>query len=297
MRRSVSLCHPVFASWMFAVLAACTPIAGDVLAANSDPVPKSLRVGQDTYAYLKQGKGPALVIVHGVGGHKEDWKGVMSALSKAHTVYAVDMLGFGGSSREAVDLSIPRQAAAIKALLDNEKVKKADLIGNSVGGWVAATFASQYPTSVNKLVLVDPAGFEAMFKGESPVNLFPDDVGQMKKLLSFVIHSDFAQTDEFAQKASGAFQASGEKTIEPRFFPALAGSPKLEDVMPKIKAQTLVVWCKEDKLFPVALAPYITGLTPGAKSTIIDNASHFPQIDQPKKFIEIVRVFFNGTLI
>ncbi|MFK5143405.1 alpha/beta fold hydrolase, partial [Klebsiella pneumoniae] len=62
--------------------------------------------------------------------------------------------------------------------------------------------------------------------------------------------------------------------------------------MPQIKAQTLVVWGKEDKLFPVALAPYITGLVPGAISTIIEKASHFPQVDQPNALIAAVQSFF-----
>lgn len=246
-----------------------------------------------TYAYLKSGSGPALVIVHGVGGHKEDWEGVMTAFAATRTVYAVDMLGFGGSSRDAADLSMPGQARAIKALLDNEGAKQADLIGNSVGGWVTATFAATYPEMVRKLVVVDPAGFKAMFDGEPPVNLFPDDVGQMKKLLSYVLHSSFAQTDQFAADAFAKFQAGGEKAIVPRLFPALVGSPKLEEVCPKIKAPTLVIWGKEDKLFPVALAPYITGLIPGATPAIIDNASHFPQVDQPEAFTASAKTFLD----
>jgi pimeloyl-ACP methyl ester carboxylesterase len=260
---------------------------------ESDMIPESLSVqfGGSTFAYLKAGIGPALVIVHGVGGHKEDWQGVMAAFAPDYTVYAVDMLGFGSSSRDAKDLSIPAQAAAIKALLDQDKVTKVDLIGNSVGGWVTATFSANYPDMVSKLVVADPAGFEAMFKGEPPVNLFPNDVGQMKQLLQFVLHSDFAHTDEFAAKAFADFTASGEKAIEPKLFPALVASPKLEKVMPKIKAPTLVIWGKEDKLFPVALAPYITGLTPGATSSIIEKASHFPQIDQPEAFVSAVSAF------
>lgn len=213
------------------------------------------------------------------------------ALADKRTVFAVDMLGFGASSRDFADLSIPAQARAIKALLEKQNVPRADVIGNSVGGWVAATFAATYPSMVGKLVVVDPAGFAKMFEGEPPVNLFPDDVGQMKKLLSFVLHSDFAHTDAFAAEAFSKFQASGEKAIVPRLYPALLGSQKLEEVMPKITAPTLVVWGKEDKLFPVALAPYITSLIPGARSVVIENASHFPQVDQPDTFESVARDF------
>ena len=104
----------------------------------------------------------------------------------------------------------------------------------------------------------------------------------MKKLLGFVLASDFAHTDDFAAKAFAGFQASGEKSIEARLYPQLFGSDRMETVMPKVKAPTLVIWGQEDKLFPAALAPYIASLTPGARSLIIEHASHFPQVDNPK---------------
>ncbi len=242
-------------------------------------------IGGDTQAYFKTGSGPAIVVVHGVGGHKEDWRRVAEALADDHTVYAVDMLGFGGSSRDCKDLQISTQAAAIQALLAKDSIATAKLVGNSVGGWVAATFAANYPEMTEKLVIIDPAGFEAMFQGEPPVNLFPDDVAQMKKLLSYVIHSEFAHTDEFAAQAFAGFQASGEKSIVPVLWPGLFGSARLEAILPKVQAPTLVIWGKEDKLFPVALCPYLTSLTPGAKSVVIEDASHFPHVDQPAALI------------
>lgn len=253
----------------------------------------TLDAGGATLAYLKQGSGPALVIVHGVGGHKEDWAGVSAALSADHTVYAIDMLGFGGSSRDAPDLTMAAQAGAIKALLDAEGVTSADLIGNSVGGWVTATFAATYPAMTDQLVLVDPAGFAAMFEGAPPVNLFPETQDEMKALLDHVLASDFAHTDKFAAQALAALDASGERSLAPRLFPALVASDKLEAVMPKITAPTLVIWGEADKLFPVALAPYIGSLTPGAVVEIIPGAAHFPQIDQPEAFIAVVDGFLD----
>ncbi len=90
------------------------------------------QVGADTQAYFKVGSGPAIVIVHGVGGHKEDWRGVAEALATNHTVYAVDTPGFGASSRTCKDLRIASQAAAIKALLAKEGVKSAKLVGKVI---------------------------------------------------------------------------------------------------------------------------------------------------------------------
>ena len=261
-----------------------TLIAGPLGAQDGAPVARTVMTGGGALAFLEAGNGPAVVIVHGIGGHKEDWTGVMAALAPTHRVYAIDMLGFGGSARLPADLTMGAQAGAVRDLLLAEGVAKADLLGNSVGGWVTATFAASYPDMTGKLVLVDPAGFAAMFDGEPPVNLFPDTVEQMKALLEYVLASDFAHTDEFAAQAFAAFEAGGEKAVVPTLFPALVASPKLEEILPKVTASTLVVWGKEDRLFPVALAPYITSLVPGATSVIIEAASHFPQIDNPAEF-------------
>lgn len=252
---------------------------------------KTIDVEGNTLAYLQAGSGAAVVIVHGVGGHKEDWTAVITALSARHSVYAIDMLGFGGSSRDAEHLGMTSQANAIIALMDHEQIQSADLIGNSVGGWVTATCASHNPDRVNKLVLVDPAGFEAMFQGDPPVNLFPNSMEEMEKLLLCVLHSGFAHTREFAEQAYAGFLASGEKSIVPRLGPGLFQSARLETILPSITSPTLVVWGNEDRLFPVALAPYITSLIPGAKSVIIEEASHFPHIDKPDEFIATVQNF------
>jgi triacylglycerol lipase len=245
-------------------------------------------------AVLKAGKGPALVIVHGIGGHKEDWVPVMKALSATHTVYALDMLGFGGSSKDLSEITIPMQAEAVRALLSQEKIASASFIGNSVGGWVTAAFAATYPQMVNRLVLVDAAGFKAMFEGPSPVNFYPATADEMSKLLQHVLYSDFAHSPEFATKALDGLKASGDAAAAEVVFKGLFASPRLEDVMPKITAPTLVVWGAQDKLFPAAVANLLEGSIKGSRKVLIDRASHFPQIDQPQVFIDTVATFLAG---
>jgi pimeloyl-ACP methyl ester carboxylesterase len=77
----------------------------------------TLAVGDKTLSYFSIGAGPAVVVVHGVGGHKEDWEGVATALAKTHHVYAIDMLGFGGSSKNGDDLSMPEYSGRATAEL------------------------------------------------------------------------------------------------------------------------------------------------------------------------------------
>jgi pimeloyl-ACP methyl ester carboxylesterase len=246
------------------------------------PQKRTVGIANKTLAYLATGEGPPVVIIHGVGGHKEDWVGVATALAAGHRVFAVDMLGFGESSKTGEDLSMPVQAAAIAALLDHEKAETATIIGNSVGGWVAATFAATYPRRVERLILIDAAGFKAMFEGPPPVNFDPSDAAEMQALIDITINSKIARTPGLAERAFEAYVASGEKAISETWGKSLFLSPRLEDVMPKITAPTLVLWGADDKLFPSVLAGVFSAQIDGARAELIPGAGHFPQIDNPE---------------
>jgi triacylglycerol lipase len=264
-------------------------------AAHASPAMSAhtLSVGDKTLAYLSTGAGPSVVIVHGVGGHKEDWQGVAIALAKTHRVFAIDMLGFGASSKNGDDLSMPVQASAIKALLDHEHVKRADLVGNSVGGWVTATVAANYPKRVHRLILIDAAGFKAMFEGPPPVNFDPGNAEEMQKLIDITINSDVGKTPGLAQQAYDRYVASGEKAISATWSKSLFQSPRLEELFPKITAPTLVLWGADDKLFPAALAGSFSSQIAGSQKMLIPNAGHFPQIDNPSATTAAIVEFLN----
>jgi len=242
-------------------------------------------------AYLKTGTGPAVIVVHGIGGHKEDFAGLSASLAATNTVYAVDMLGFGGSSKDGEAITIADQVAAIVALMQKEGLAKTDLVGNSVGGWVAATFAATHPDMVDRLVLVDAAGFKAMFEGDAPVNFYPQTVEEMTKLLSYVRFTPDTQTEAYATAALAASQATGDVQAAAAVGKGMYVSERLEDVCDRIAAPTLVLWGAEDKLFPAAIADLVVGHTKGSTKQIIPNASHFPHLDNPDAFNAAVAAF------
>jgi pimeloyl-ACP methyl ester carboxylesterase len=268
-------------------------------AAAAAPSAQTLQVQGQALSYLKAGKGSPVLIVHGIGGHKEDWAGLVTALSATHTAYAMDMLGFGASGKTSATITITQQAEALKALMDQQGIKKAVLVGNSLGAWVVVTFANKYPERVSKLVLSDAAGLAVTLQGPPPVNFAPDTVEEMQKLLSTVLVSPFAQTREFAEKALAAFQASGEKQTLAKLFAGFAdkASPDkpLDALLPQVKAPTLVIWGAQDGLFPPALADMVvgglTGVKGAASKVLIPKASHFPQVDNPAEFDAAVLSF------
>lgn len=265
------------------------------MSASQEPQSLTFDAHGQLVAYLKEGSGPALVIVHGLGGHKEDFKAVMQILSSRYTVYAFDMLGFGASSRTAPSVGPGAQADVIQALLQHEHLRKASVMGNSAGAWAAATFAAKYPALVNKLILSDAAGLKVTLSAPPPVNFAPDTVADMQKLLQTVIESDFAHSPEFATQALAQFKASGEAASLGKLFGDFSKPDHtdqvLDDVLPDIKAPTLVVWGAQDGLFPPVLADVVVGGVKGSHKVLIPNSSHFPQIDNPKDLSAAVAKF------
>jgi pimeloyl-ACP methyl ester carboxylesterase len=271
--------------------------------AQGDPVPtthstslaKTLSFAGNTVAYLMQGQGPAVVIVHGIGGRKEDFAAVASALAPTFTVYSMDMVGFGQSSKDAPSISIGLQVEALRALLAHEKLTHVRLVGNSLGAWVVASFAAANPVSVDRLVLIDAAGLKVTLSGPPPVNFAPDNVAEMRNLLKTVLDSPFAHTEVFAAQALAAFKAGGEAQTLAKLFAGFASPDSkdrpLDDVLPKISSPTLVAWGANDRLFPAALADVVVAGVKGSRKVLIDRSSHFPQIDNPEALSAAIRAF------
>lgn len=176
------------------------------------------------------------------------------------------------------------------------------LVGNSLGAWVVATFAAKYPDRVERLILVDAAGLKVTLSGPPPVKFAPETVEEMQQLLQTVLTSPWAQSREFAEKALAGFKASGEAQTLDKLFAGFAdkASPDrpLDDLLPRIKVPTLVIWGAQDKLFPPPLADVVVqGLTAapgGVRKVLIPGAGHFPQVDNAAFFNESVLQYLDG---
>jgi pimeloyl-ACP methyl ester carboxylesterase len=136
--------------------------------------------------------------VHGIGGRKEDFLPVIDALAARFTVYAIDMVGFGHSSKDSASITTGLQVQAVRALLTQLGLARSRLIGNSLGAWVVAVMAALQPELADRLVLIDAAGLKVTLSGPPPVNFAPDTVQEMHVLLATVLDAPFAQTPEFA---------------------------------------------------------------------------------------------------
>src|SRR3954453_20687408 len=108
--------------------------------------------------YVEMGSGPPVVLVHGLSGCWQNWLENIPHLARRHRVVALDLAGFGESELPGEEISIPGYGRFLDAFLDEIQVERAALVGNSMGGFIAAETAISHPSRVDKLVLVSAAG-------------------------------------------------------------------------------------------------------------------------------------------
>ena len=107
--------------------------------------------------YLVEGRGPAVVLVHGLGGFAESWRHNVEPLARRATVYALDLPGFGASAKPRTQYRLAYLARALHGFLDALGLRQASLVGHSLGAAVGVTYALTHPTRVERLALVGGA--------------------------------------------------------------------------------------------------------------------------------------------
>jgi len=252
-------------------------------------------------------KETAIILVHGLGGFIESWMNNIIPLAEKHRVYALDLLGFGQSDKTPLVHDMKNLVSFIHDFMENLGIPKAALIGNSMGGGLILQFALDYPGMVEKLVLVDNAGMGrdvlADFKWCSfPVlnNFFMrEDRNSTTRLLKKLVYDESKLTPEFIELSFKYSSAPGAAKALMTTLCAginLRGQKdkltrQLLDKLDTIKAPTLIIWGKQDRIIPVAHAQIAVKKIPGARLEIFDHCGHMPMYEQPDKFNRLVLDF------
>jgi|HubBroStandDraft_1064217.scaffolds.fasta_scaffold03420_6 2-hydroxy-6-oxonona-2,4-dienedioate hydrolase len=241
--------------------------------------------GQKIY-YQEAGSGPDVILLHGLGGDATNWAATVPALAVKFHVLVPDQVGFGRSDKPLIDYRVATLVDFLNAFYKKVGIAKATLVGNSLGGWVAMDFALAHPDKVNRLVLVDSAGYSQKRTGGPPLTrelllaLNPSTVAGEKQLMSLVFYSKAFATDQFAEQALMLHLRKNDSYTIERFFDSiLRGEDLVDGKLGAIKAPTLVVWGREDALIPLANGKALAEDIPGAESVILDSCGHVPQAE------------------
>lgn len=247
------------------------------------------QVGPHRLHYLVAGSGRPVVLLHGLGGYGLQWGDYIPALAESGArVYAPDLLGFGRSDRPDVDYSTPLETEVLRGFLDSLHVQQADLVGLSMGGWVAANFARLYPDRVRRLVLVDAAGM--MVAPGGPTHTLPrspEDVVRMMQLVS-----------SGRTSAPWPFRRGYVREVAPlapvfeRFHRnRKLGIGNIDGQLATVTMPALLVWGALDQLTPLAAAHEYHRQLPQSELVVLENCGHIAAMDCKSHVLPEVRAF------
>lgn len=245
---------------------------------------------------------PTVILLHGLGGDMSNWALTTPVLAAKYHVLAPDQIGFGKSDKPVANYRVAMLVEFLDVFYRKLGVTKASLVGNSLGGWTAASFAVAHPEKVEKLVLVDAAGYSPKrwngpeLSRQTLSALNPSTTAQMKMLFSLVFYNKAMTSDAFIEQAFTAkFKRGDGGTINSFIDSLLAGEDVLDDTANKIKAPTLVVWGRQDGLTPLPIGEAFAKDIPGARLLVLDQCGHVPQVEKAAEFNPALLKFLTGS--
>ncbi|RYY71376.1 MAG: alpha/beta hydrolase [Chitinophagaceae bacterium] len=248
-------------------------------------------------AYLSAGTGQPVICLHGAGAGAVTWYPSIAAVSKNFHVLVPDIVGYGESDKPDADYDRPYFSKWLKDFLTKMKIAKAHVIGLSQGGAIAMQFAIDHPQMVDKLVLVDSAGLGAKVSflpmlAMVWMNTFPSSAADRNNS-RYILHRKERRDPNHSLYSVAVIRSAGGKNAF-RQGRGSAVSKIPEEALHRIKNETLIIWGKDDRLFPVEYGERASEIIPYAKFAVIEDAGHLPLMEQPEIFNKLLIDFLIG---
>ncbi len=262
---------------------------------NATVKQKKITVGKITTNYLLAGNGFPVILLHGAGAGGVTWYPSIGILSKNFQVIVPDIVGYGESDKpDDADYSRTYFAKWLKAFMEELKISNANIVGLSQGGAIALQFVIDNPNMVNKLVLVDAAGLGAKVSfwpmvGMIWMNIAPSSAANRFNS-NYILHKpDNRDVNHSLYSIAVLKEKGGKNAFRKGQGNAVSQIP--EASLSQIKNETLILWGKEDKLFPVKYGETAAKILPNAEFRVIPDAGHLSLIDNPKTFNTLLTDF------
>ena len=249
-----------------------------------------------------------MVFVHGLSGSWQNWLEQLPHFARTRRVVAFDLPGFGASEMPPEKISIPGYGRLLDALLDELGIDAAVLVGNSMGGFIAAEVAIQRPARVERLVLVSAAGLTieyqrreralaALYRSERALQLWGGWLGSRADWVTRrararrVIMGIVARRPDRLPAPLVAEQIRGSGT--PGFVDALDALTDypIRARLGEIACPTLIVWGRDDRLVPVRDADAFERLIPDARKVVWEDTGHVAMLERPVAFNRLLDAF------
>jgi pimeloyl-ACP methyl ester carboxylesterase len=267
-------------------------------------------------AFVRAGDGPPLLLLHGIGNNCHTWAGVIDRLAESYTVIAPDLLGHGASDKPRGDYSIAAYANGMRDLLSVLGIEQATVVGHSLGGGIALQFAYQFPERCQRLALVGSGGLgpelsaglrAATLPGaELVLTALTGVSGPLRagmQMLELVGHlSGWKRVRDLAE-AGDALLALKDVEARRAFLRTLRGVvdahgqavTAVDRLYLANSIPMLVIWGSRDPIVPARHAETVRTLVPTARVEVFAGAGHWPHLDEPDRFCDVLLDFVGST--
>jgi 2-hydroxymuconate-semialdehyde hydrolase len=264
---------------------------------------KYLLVAGHRLAYLDEGNGPPVLLIHGIPTSSLLWRHILPVLAETHRVIAPDMLNYGKSDKPTdADVSIAAQSRLMVKMLDALGIPRADVVAHDIGGGVAQIMAVNHPERIKKLVLSNTVCFDSWpipeFKplqepsAEARMSL-DAFVSMMREFLPRGVYRPESLTSEalnilmepWASEQGKHALFRNFRRLNPEYTLAIAEELK------QLNHETLILWGREDPFQKPAYAEKLRHAIPGARLRWIDEAAHWVMEEQPAEVAAALNAF------
>jgi len=245
---------------------------------------------------------PVVIMIHGFGSSLQTWEPWAELLDTKFRVIRFDLPGSGLSSPDPRgDYTDARTITVLLDLMDRLGIAKASLIGNSIGGRIAWTFAAEQPDRVDKLVLISPDGFASPGFEYGKAPKVPAALGLMryvlpKSLLRSSLKPAYADPSALTEQTITRYYdlmlaPGGRQALLSRMKETVLVDPK--PLLQKIKAPVLLLWGERDGMIPFTNAKAYLQNLPDARLAALPDLGHVPQEEAPTTSIGPVLAFLS----
>jgi pimeloyl-ACP methyl ester carboxylesterase len=252
-----------------------------------------------------RGEKPTLVLIHGLANSIEIWEHVLPRLSDHFRVVAFDLPGFGKADRPAAVYDSAFFVEQLKAVLDTLEINRAHFVGSSLGASVIVRFSAENLHRIDRAVLAAPGGFGRethMLMRVPSLPVVGDWLGRPTPAnnaltLHLAIHDRRKATPELIELTNRYARAPGSDLSFVRTLKTGVGlvgvreRDSFERLARLFERSTLVVWGRQDRVFPTGQSERAIKLLPLSKRILIDQCGHYPHWEQPEIFGTAVQSF------
>lgn len=263
----------------------------------------TIEAGGLRIAYLEGGEGEPIVLLHGMGADKYHWTRVAPYLTPRFRVIAVDLPGFGDSSRDSErPHTVAAQVENVREIVRALGLSSFHLGGNSMGAFIAAEYAVAHPREVRTLWLLAPGGVGEGPKGEladigpgEHVPLFARSVPELENVAAWV--TSRPPYVPGAVKRALAARAAADYALHVKIFHEINAEWRarpLEETVAGLPTPTRIVWGEEDRVLPATDAARLAEAMPRASVLLLPGVGHLPMLEAPRAVAEDYLAFFTG---